>query len=173
MATELKTQRLVLREFVTDDVEFILQLLNQRSFLRYIGDKGVRTVDDAKKYLTAGPIDSYQHHGFGLYLVELKDSKVPIGMCGLLKRDLLPYVDLGFAFLPDFWGKGYAFEAASAVLDQARDTLRPPRILAITSPDNDASITLLKRLGFQFDRVMKLSNETNEVKLFTLIFETP
>jgi len=168
---ELNTERLLVREFDTNDAEFILELLNQPSFIQFIGDKGVRSVDDARNYITTGPIESYQRHGFGLYLVELKDRKVPIGMCGVLKRESLPDPDLGFAFLPEYWGKGYAFEAASAALDQARDFFKLARILAITNPDNDASIKLLAKLGFQFERVMKLSSDSDEVKLFSLMFE--
>ncbi|HSE31461.1 MAG TPA: GNAT family N-acetyltransferase [Pyrinomonadaceae bacterium] len=172
MRPELETERLALREFVTDDAEFILELLNQPSFIQFIGDKGVRSVADAKKYIVTGPIESYQRHGFGLYLVELKDSKAPIGMCGLLKRESLPFVDLGFAFLPEYWGKGYAFEAASAVLDHAREVLTLKRILAITNPDNDASINLLARLGFQFQRMMTMSGDSDEVKLFSVGLDT-
>jgi len=168
---ELITARLTLREFVGADAPFIVTLLNQPSFLRFIGDKKVRTADDALSYITTGPIESYQRHGFGLYLVELKDRKVPIGMCGVLKRESLPDPDLGFAFLPEYWGKGYAFEAASAALYQARDFFKLARILAITNPDNDASIKLLAKLGFQFERVMKLSTDSDEVKLFSLMFE--
>jgi len=168
---ELNTERLLVRGFDTNDAEFILELLNQPSFIQFIGDKGVRSVDDARNYITTGPIESYQRHGFGLYLVELKDRKVPIGMCGVLKRESLPDPDLGFAFLPEYWGKGYAFEAASAALDQARDFFKLARILAITNPDNDASIKLLAKLGFQFERVMKLSSDSDEVKLFSLMFE--
>jgi len=168
---ELNTERLLVRGFDMNDAEFILELLNQPSFIQFIGDKGVRSVDDARNYITTGPIESYQRHGFGLYLVELKDRKVPIGMCGVLKRESLPDPDLGFAFLPEYWGKGYAFEAASAALDQARDFFKLARILAITNPDNDASIKLLATLGFQFERVMKLSTDSDEVKLFSLMFE--
>jgi RimJ/RimL family protein N-acetyltransferase len=171
--TEIKTDRLVLREFVIDDAEFIIELLNQPSFIRFIGDKQVRTVDDAKNYLRTGPIESYNQYGFGLYLVELKESKVAIGMCGVLKRESLPNPDLGFAFLPEYWSKGYAFESASAVLDQARNVFKLTQVLAITTPNNDASIKLLERLGFQFERLMKLSTDSDEVKLFSLIFDTP
>ena len=171
MDIELTTERLLIRQFVVADAEFILELLNQPSFHRFIGDKGVRSVDDAKNYIATGPIESYQRHGFGLYLVELKDTKVPIGMCGVLKRESLPDPDLGFAFLPQYWGKGYAFEAASAVLREARDKFKLIRILAITNPDNDASIKLLAKLGFRFERVMRLSSDSDEVKLFSLMFE--
>ena len=165
----IATERLSLRKFsvAPNDLVFIRTLLNQPSFHRFIGDKGVRTLDDARKYLDNGPIDSYQRHGFGLYLVELTDNKPAIGMCGLVKRDSLPHVDLGFAFLPEFWAKGYAFEAAAAVLKYARELLKLDRILAITDPDNEASIKLLQKLGFEFDGMIKLSDDAPEIKLFS------
>ena len=171
MHFQLETDRLRLREFVADDAEFILELLNQPSFIQFIGDKGVRSVDDAKNYIATGPVESYRRYGFGLYLVELKDRRVPIGMCGVLKRESLPDPDLGFAFLPESWGQGYAFEAASAVLNEARDSFKLTRILAITNPDNDASIKLLGKLGLQFERVMQLSSDSDAVKLFSLVFD--
>jgi RimJ/RimL family protein N-acetyltransferase len=146
----LETERLVLRPFTTDDAPFILTLLNEPSFLRYIGDKKVRTLEDARQYLLNGPIASYERNGFGLCLVELKDSQTAIGMCGLLKREELPDPDIGFAFLPDFWNKGFAFEAAAAVMNDARARLKLNRILAIVNPDNYASIKLLERLGLKF-----------------------
>jgi RimJ/RimL family protein N-acetyltransferase len=162
----LETDRLVLRRLSTHDADFILQLLNEPSFLRFIGDRGVRTLDDARAYIAKGPIDSYDRHGFGLCLVSRKDDGIPIGMCGLLKRDALRDVDVGFAFLPEFWGKGYAFESASAVLSYGRDVLRLGRIVAITSPDNDGSIRVLEKLGMQFEGMIQLSDGEHEVRLF-------
>lgn len=147
----LETERLVLRPFTIGDAPFALTLLNEPSFLRYIGDKKVRTLEDARQYLLNGPIASYERNGFGLNLVELKDSQTSIGMCGLLKREELPDPDIGFAFLPDFWNKGFAFEAASAVMNDARERLKLSRILAIVNPDNYASIKLLERLGLKFE----------------------
>jgi len=164
--TVLETQRLILRRFSPDDAKFILALLNEPSFLRYIGDKKVRNLEDARQYIQTGPVASYEKNGFGLYLVELKDSHTPIGMCGLIKRDELPDVDIGFAFLPDFWNKGYAFEAAGAVMKYGQEELKLPRIVAITSLDNEASIKLLERLGFKYERVVKLSEDREQVKLF-------
>jgi RimJ/RimL family protein N-acetyltransferase len=164
--TVLETQRLILREFTTDDAQFILTLLNEPSFLRYIGDKQVRNLEDARQYILNGPVASYERHGFGLYLVELRDAHAPIAMCGLIKREELPDPDIGFAFLPDFWNKGFAFEAAAAVLKDAHERFRLERILAITSLDNEASIKLLERLGFRFDRVIELSKDREPVKLF-------
>ena len=166
--TVLETERLSLRLISVDDAEFILALLNEPSFLRYIGDKQVRNLEDARQYILNGPIASYERHGLGLLLAELKGSQTPIGMCGLLKRDELPQPDLGFALVPDFWNKGLAFEAATAVLQDARDRLRLERILAITSLDNDASIKLLERLGFNFERVIRLAPDREEVRLFVL-----
>jgi RimJ/RimL family protein N-acetyltransferase len=164
--TILETERLVLRRLTIDDAEFILELLNDASFLRYIGDKGVRNIDDAVRYLNTGPIASYERFGFGLYLVELKTSGEPIGMCGLLKRDTLPDVDVGFAFLPAFWFQGYAFESASALMTYGREALGLRRIVAITSPDNKASISLLEKIGLRFERMIKLSEDQSEVRLF-------
>lgn len=149
----LETQRLIVRELNVDDAQFILTLLNEPSFLRYIGDKKVRNLDDARRYILDGPVASYERHGFGLCLVALKDSHTQIGMCGLLKREDLPDPDIGFAFLPAFWNKGYAFEVAAAVLKDARERLKLDRILAIVNPDNDASIKLLQKLGFKFQRI--------------------
>ena len=165
--TVIETNRLVLRRLSPDDAEFINELLNQPSFLRYIGDKEVRNSADAVRYIQTGPLASYERFGFGLYLVELKETGVPIGICGLLKRDSLPDVDIGFAFLPNFWSQGYAFESASAVMTYGRDVLGLRRIVAITSPDNDASIRLLERIGLRFEGLIKLSEDQSEVRLFT------
>jgi len=165
--TVLDTERLSLRELTVDDAEFIMMLLNEPSFLRYIGDKKVRNLDDARQYILNGPVASYERHGFGLNCVELRESHTPIGMCGLLKRDELPDPDIGFALLPDFWNKGFAFEAAEAVLKDARERLQIQRILAITSLDNDASINLLKRLGFRFEEVVQLSPNGEQLRLFS------
>jgi RimJ/RimL family protein N-acetyltransferase len=164
--TILETERLVLRRLSADDAEFILKLLNEPSFLRYIGDKGVRDIGDAVHYLQTGPLASYERFGFGLFLVELKDSGTPIGMCGLIKRDSLPDVDIGFAFLPSFWSRGYAFESAAAVMTYGRDVLGLRRIVAITSQDNEASARLLEKVGLRFERLIKLAEDQSEVRLF-------
>ncbi len=168
--TVLETERLRLRRFNVDDAQFVLTLLNEPSFLRYIGDKQVRTVEDARQYIVNGPISSYERNGFGLYRAELKEPGTPIGMCGLIKREELPDPDIGFAFLPVAWGKGFAREAAAEVLRDARERLRLRRILAITSLDNQASIKLLQRLGFTFQKVIKLCSSGEQVKLFAYIY---
>lgn len=162
----LETERLTLRELTVDDAAFILELLNDPDWLRFIGDKGVRTLEDARGYIEKGPMDMYARLGFGLFLSELKDGKVPIGMCGLIKRDALEDVDIGFAFLPAFRGKGYALEAASAVLALGRNRFRLSRIVAITHPDNVDSGKLLERLGLRFERMIRLSPGDSEVRLF-------
>jgi [ribosomal protein S5]-alanine N-acetyltransferase len=162
----IETERLNLRRLSVDDAEFILELLNEPSFIRNIGDKGVRTISDARQYILNGPIDSYERNGFGLYLVELKNSRVPIGICGLLKRDALPDVDIGFALLPRFWSKGYAFESASAVRTYGINALRLRRIVAITNPDNDGSIRVLEKIGLSYERNVRLSDDGPEIKLY-------
>jgi RimJ/RimL family protein N-acetyltransferase len=164
--TVVETERLILRRLSADDAEFIVELLNQPSFLRYIGDKEVRNNPDAIRYIQNGPVASYERFGFGLYLVQLRETDTPIGICGLLKRDSLPDPDIGFAFLPNYWAQGYAFESTSAVLTYAREVLRLERILAITSPDNDPSIKLLEKLGLKFESFIKLSPDESEVRLF-------
>lgn len=166
----LETGRLILRQLFADDAEFILVLLNDPSFLRYIGDKGVRTVDDARQYILTGPVDSYAKHGFGLYLTQLKETGTPIGICGLIKRETLEDVDIGFAFLPNFRNKGYAFESAAAVLTYGKDVMRLERIVAITDPDNLASVNLLQRLGLRFERMITVSADEPEIKLFAREF---
>jgi RimJ/RimL family protein N-acetyltransferase len=163
----METERLILRELDFSDAEFILALLNEPSFLRYIGDKKVRTIQDAEQYILNGPVASYERHGFGLCAVELKESHTPIGICGLLKRDELPDPDIGFAFLPDFWNRGFAFESAAAVLQDARERLNLHRILAITNQDNEPSIKLLQKLGLHIERVIKMSTDSTELFLLT------
>ena len=165
--TVLETERLTIRRLTADDAAFILRLLNEPSFLQHIGDRGVRTVADAIRYIQTGPIASYDRFGFGLFLVELKDGHVPIGICGLLKRDALDDVDVGFAFVPESWSKGYAFESVSGTLAYGRDTHHLKRIVAITSQENVASINLLVKLGFYFDRMVLMPGDTEELRLFS------
>lgn len=152
--TVLSTARLDLAELTFDDAEFIFGLVNEPSWLAYIGDRGVRTLDDARGYIGNGPMAMYAQHGYGLWRVSRRDDGAVVGICGLLKRDTLPDADIGFAFLPAYWSHGYAREAAEATLRYAHDTLHLPRIAAIVSPDNAASIRLLERVGFAFERAL-------------------
>jgi RimJ/RimL family protein N-acetyltransferase len=163
----LETERLRLRTLAPDDdAEFVLRLLNEPSFIRNIGDRGVRTLDDARAYILNGPVASYEKHGFGLWLMELKETCAPAGVCGLLKRDALEDVDIGYALVPEHWSRGYASEAASAVLAYARERLGLRRVVAITDAGNQSSIRLLEKLGFRYERMFSLPGDTSEVKLF-------
>lgn len=163
----MNTARLRLRRLTQEDAPFVLQLVNEPSWLRYIGDRGVRTLDDAQVYLAKGPLEMYQRLGFGLLLVELAEDGTPLGLCGLIKRDTLPDVDLGFAFLPGHWGKGYAREAAAAVLADGASSFGLQRVVAITSLDNQRSIQLLEKIGFRFERVIG-GPEGSQLRLFAV-----
>ena len=162
----LETDRLILRRLSVEDSAFILELVNEPSWLRFIGDRGVRTLEDARGYILKGPVEMYGRHGFGLYLTELKADGAPIGLCGLIKRESLEDVDIGFAFLPRFWGKGYAYEAAAAVLAYGRSAFGLERLVAITSPDNHGSIKVLEKIGLKFERMVRMSEGEPELKLF-------
>ncbi len=166
--TELATARLRLRQLAYDDAEFILRLLNDPGFLRYIGDKGVRSLADAREYLARGPMASYARRGYGLYRVGLADDDVPLGICGLVRREGLDEVDLGFAFMPGYRGRGYATEAGAAVLEEAQRRFAIHRVLAITAPDNSASMAVLERLGFRFERLIRLLDEGVALRLYQL-----
>ena len=162
----LVTARLRLRELTVADAPFILRLLNEPSFIENIGDRGVRTVEDARVYIENGPVASYIRFGFGLYLVELSLSGEPIGICGILQRDNLPDPDLGYAFLPPYWKHGYARESAAAVRHYARAELGLGRLLAITNPANAGSIRLLEKLGFTFERTIRMAEGQPELNVF-------
>jgi RimJ/RimL family protein N-acetyltransferase len=166
----LETQRLMLRRLDLADAEFILELVNDPEWLRFIGDKGVHDHDDARNYLRKGPMAMYESHGFGLYLTALKDTQIPIGMCGLIKRDTLEDVDIGFAFLPTFRAQGYALEAAAAVLAHGRQAFALKRIVAITSQENARSGRLLEKLGLKFTKTVKLANDDEELNLYAVEF---
>jgi [ribosomal protein S5]-alanine N-acetyltransferase len=161
----LTTKRLTLRRLSPADAEFIVELLNDAAFLRFIGDKAVRDVGDACQYILDGPVASYERNGFGLWLVALKETGLSIGICGLLKRESLPDVDIGFAFLPAYRSQGYAFESASAVLDYGRTALGLKRIVAITNPDNAGSIRVLEKMGMRFERMITISEGEPEIQL--------
>lgn len=164
----LETPRLRLRQLDPADAAFIRRLVNEPSFIRYVGDRGVRTDEDACNYIREGPMASYARHGFGLLLAQLKRGGTPAGICGLLKRDTLEDVDVGFAFLPEFWFQGYALEAAAAVLADAQNR-GFNRVLAITSPDNVASIRLLDKLGFRLERTMRQPGENLDLNVFSRV----
>lgn len=165
----IHTERLILREFTDGDAGFVLELLNEPGFLGGIGDRGVRDLDGALRYLHDGPAASYARHGFGLWRVELRDSGEAIGTCGLLRRDTLPEADLGYAFLQRHWQRGYAVEAGAAVLRYARETLALPRVLAIVNPDNAASIKVLERLGMRDQGTIRHGADNRDLRLFATV----
>lgn len=167
----IQTERLVLRHLTPDDAEFILELLNEPDWIKYIGDRGIRTVEAAKQYIVEGPMAMYKEHGIGLYLIEIKASGKPIGLCGLLHRDFLKDVDLGFALHSNYWGEGYAYEAAKATLAYGADDLGYRRIVGFTSLDNKKSANLLKKLGMKDEGTIKYASTAEDVRLFAKEFQ--
>lgn len=161
-----RTPRLILRQLTPADASFMLVLLNSQGFIENIGDRGVRTLVQAKDYILNGPMKSYAECGFGFYAVVLAENGFTIGICGLIKRPTLDNVDIGYAFLPQYWGKGYAFEAAKAAFDLGK-SLDIERIVAIVSAHNGASKALLNKLGLQFEQCLQLSPDDEPVELFS------
>lgn len=162
-----ESERLILRHLdAQNDAAFILDLLNQPSFIQNIADRGVRTLADASRYIETGPHAMYAQHGIGLLRTELKTTGEPIGMCGLLKRDWLADADIGFAFLPQFWSKGYAYESAAAAMAWGRGHKGLTRIVAITAPANHGSQRVLEKLGLRFAKKVH-SPEGQESHLYT------
>jgi RimJ/RimL family protein N-acetyltransferase len=164
----IETERLNLREVHEGDAAFVLELLNDPDFIRNVADRGVRTLEDARRFIAERLVESYRRNGFGFWVVEPKGSQVPAGICGLVKRDVLPGIDVGYAFLPPFRSKGYAHESAAAVQRHARDVVGLKRLYAIVNPDNAASIRVLEKLGMKFERMVSLSTDEPEVSLFAV-----
>ena len=164
----IATSRLTIRPFTLDDAAFIVALVNDPDWLRFIGDKAVASEEDARCYLTNGPLAMYQMHGFGLYAVELTNDRSTIGMCGLIRRAGLDDVDIGYAFLPRGRGQGYAIEAAQAMLDHGLLTIGIRRIVAITDPDNTASTRVLEAIGMRCERHLRLSEGAKQVALYAI-----
>jgi len=165
---ELETERLSLRRFTLEDAPFALKLVNQPSFIANIGDKGVRSLDDARRYLSEGPIAMYERHGYGLWHASLRETGAAVGMCGLLKRDILPDVDVGYAYLPEFWGRGLAYEAASAVLRHAVRKFGLRRVIGVVSDGNQGSIRVLEKLGLRYERMFPMYPGEPEVRLYSI-----
>ena len=162
----LKTERLSICPLTLEDAAFILDLLNEPAFIQFIGDRGVRNLEDARNYLLKGPLASYATHGFGLWRVQLNSTGEPIGICGLIKRDSLPDVDLGYAYLARFWSRGYASEAALAVRDYANQTVGLKRLVAITDQKNSASVRVLEKIGMRLEGLVRMPGEDEELNLF-------
>jgi ribosomal-protein-alanine N-acetyltransferase len=163
----IETERLTLREMSEADAGVVLEILNDPGFIRFVGDRGVRTIEDAARYIGERFVESYRRNGFGLWLVEAKDERAPVGICGLVTRKELGVVEVGYALLPPFRGRGYAFEAASAALRHAREALGLRRLHAIVDPENAVSIRVLEKLGMKFERPVRLTPEESEVSLFS------
>lgn len=162
----IESKKLLLRQFTPADSDFIVHLLNSENWLQFIGDRHVRTTEQAREYLYNGPIKSYETNGFGLSLVALKSDGTPIGMCGLLKRNELEFPDIGFAFLPEFTGHGYAFEIAVKTLEYGFSQLQLKKILAITDPANASSIKLLEKLGLKYERIFVARDSGKELLMY-------
>lgn len=167
LAKEISTGRLLLRKLEVGDAPFMLELLNDPAYLNYIGDRGVRCASSAIDYIRNGSFAAYALAGYGFYCVTLKDGGTRIGICGLARRDSLDAADIGFAYLPQFRSAGYASEAALAVIGRARDALGLQRILAITSAENEPSARLLRKIGFSFDRMIRIADDEPEIRLFS------
>ena len=166
----LETERLLLREITEADAEFIYGLVNQPSFIKYIGNRNIHSIENAREFIETRYRQSYREHGFGLYAVQLKETGVPIGICGFVKRDPLPDADIGFAFLPEYEKKGFAYESAVAVMKYGKEKLNLKRVLAITTQDNESSIKLLEKIGFVYESLIVMPPENVELKLFSSDF---
>lgn len=162
----LETERLALRQLTLDDAGLMLGIWNDPAFMRYVGDRGLRTTADAHEAMRNGALQLYEKYGYGPYRLALKDCDTPIGICGLFRRDGLEVPDLGYATLPEFCGKGYAFEAAMAVMDHACSALSIKQLIAIISPENDASIGLIRKLGFEFERMHTMPGDDKAVRIY-------
>lgn len=166
----VESERLILRWASEEDASFIQELVNDPAWLQYLGDRGIRTIDEARHYIQTSLMGMYEKYGFGLYMVELKENGDPVGICGLLKRDSLEHVDIGFAFSSTHHRKGYGYESAQATLKYAKESLSLTKIVAITSTVNTPSSSLLEKLGFTFERMVKLPHDPDELKLYGIHF---
>jgi RimJ/RimL family protein N-acetyltransferase len=172
MAALLETPRLVIRPAEASDAAFLLELMNEPGYHENIGDRGLRTVEDAENYLTAKYTASYAKLGYGLYIVEAKAEAVALGICGFVKREVLEDADIGFAFLERFCGRGYGYESAAALLEYGRQTLGFGRVFGVTSAHNRASIRLLEKLGLSCERTVELPGYTEPSLLFSRSLST-
>ena len=163
----LETERLVLREIdAVVDAPLLLELLNEPAFLRYVGDRGVRTVDDASEYIRSRIVPSYAKNGFGFYVAQLKANGESVGICGLVRRDGMEDVDVGFSTTARHWQRGYGFEAASALMAHGRAVHGLERIVAVADPENAASVALLQKLGLRFAKIIRLPGQERDTGLF-------
>lgn len=162
-----ETKRLLLRELNPGDTAFIIELLNSEGWIRFIGNRNMHTDEDALKYIL-NITANYKKYGFGFYVVERKEDAVSMGICGLVKREGLDDIDIGFAFLPEYTGQGYGYESAEAMLHHARSVLMIPRIVAITSKDNRTSQKLLEKIGLGFEKTIHIPGDEEELNLYAI-----
>jgi len=166
----IETERLKLRNILASDADFIMKLVNEPSFIQNIGDRKVRSIEGSKEYIASRITASYNKNGHGLYLVELKNSDTPIGMCGLVKRDTLQFADVGFALLPEYWNKGYAVESAKGVLSYAKNKLKMKRIFGIALPSNIASTRVLEKIGLKYIETKKFPDDEAPLAVYAIEF---
>ena len=169
-AAVIETDRLILRKFISDDFPLIYKLLNSPGWLKYIGQRGIKGEDDARGYIENLIIPGYEKHGFGFYLMLRKDDGTHMGMCGLVKRDTLDDIDIGFAILPEYEGKGYTTEAAIATMEFAKNEIGLKKIAAITVPYNTGSIRILEKLGMKLEKMINIPNDPEELMLYVREF---
>ena len=168
----IETARLRLRELTLADAELMLAIWNDPAFIRFVGDRGIRTLEDAQAAMTTGALKLYEDYGYGPYGVVLRGQGTPIGICGLFRREELDEPDIGFATLPAYCGNGYAYEASKAVLEYARDKLGIPRLTAIVSPENEASVGLIRKLGLRFERMHRMADDDEDVAIYGIRLQT-
>ncbi len=166
----LTTERLELRWLTQDDAPMMLAVWNDPAFLRFVGDRGIRTLEEARAAIESGPLNLYSQYGYGPFRLRLLDERADVGICGLFRRDTLDEPDIGFAILPDYCGRGLGFESSVAVLDHARYVLGLDAVTAIVSPENEASIGLLEKLGLHYDRPIRMPGDEHDVSLYRIDF---
>lgn len=164
----LETERLIIREFIFDDSDFVIRLVNSPGWLTFIGDRNIKNTEQARQYMVQGPMASYKKNGFGFYVVLLKATQQQLGICGLIKRDTLLHTDLGFAFLPEFNGRGYAYEASSAIIHYSKNHIKLKKLIAIVMPENASSIKLLEKLGMTFDKMIEFGEKKENLMLYQI-----
>lgn len=165
--TILSTDRLLISEITLDDAAFILKLMNDKDWIKNIGDRGIRTIEDAEEYIRTRFLKTYTESDLGFYGLVLKNSRQIIGVAGLIDRDGIDHVDIGYGILPEYRGKGYAFEATKAVYDYGYNELKLKKIVAIVNPENPSSINLLSKLGLEFEKMVRLPDEEIDIMLFS------
>ena len=171
MRLVLLTERLRLRRLTLDDAGLMLDIWNDPAFIRNVSDRGIRTIEDARQAMVEGPLKLYETYGYGPFRIGLAGDDTPVGICGLFRREGLDVPDIGYALLPDYYARGYAYEAAAAVVNHARSDLEIDHLVAIISPENSRSIHLVRKLGLEFERMIRLPGDDHDVSLYGIRFD--